>query len=65
LYRAANFHLVRENTRGIQTYAIPLRHLTHAERQAIEKRAMESPRSRRYRAMRAAAPYEQTLLFSV
>lgn len=65
LYHAANFRLVRENARGIQTYAVPLRHLTHTERQAIEKRATESPRSRRYRAMRAAAPYEQPLLFSV
>lgn len=65
LYRAANFRLIRENARGIQTYAIPLRHLTHAERRAIEKRAEQSPRSRRYRAMRAAAPYEQDALFSV
>lgn len=65
LYRAANFRLIRENARGIQTYAIPLRHLTHAERRAIEKRAAESPRSRRYRAVRAAAPYEQESLFFV
>ena len=65
LYRAANFRLVRENARGIQTSAIPLRHLTHAEKQAIEKRAAESPRSCRYRAMRAAAHYKQALLFSV
>jgi hypothetical protein len=65
LYRAANFRLVRENARGIQTYTIPLRHLTYAERRAIEKRAWESPRSRRYRALRAAAPYEQESLFFV
>jgi len=62
LYRAANFRLVRENARGIQTYAIPLRHLTHAERRDIEKRAQESPRSRRYRSMRAVAGYEQGIL---
>ncbi len=62
LYRAANFTLVRENARGIQTYAIPLRHLTHAERRAIEKRANESPRSLRYRATRAVAGYEQGIL---
>lgn len=55
LYRVANFRLVRENARGIQTYAISLRHLTHAERRAVEKRARESPRSQRYRAMRAVA----------
>jgi hypothetical protein len=63
LYRAANFRLVRENARGIQTYAIPLRHLTHAERRAIEQRAEQSLRSRRYRALHAAAQYEQGVLF--
>lgn len=65
LYRAANFQLIRENARGIQTYAIPLRRLTHTEKCAIEKRAAESSRSRHYRAMRVAALYEQLLLFSM
>jgi hypothetical protein len=65
LYRAANFRLVRENARGMQTYAIPLRHLTHAERRDIEQRAEASLRSRRYRAMRAVAQVEQGVLFSV
>ena len=65
LYRAANFQFVRENASGIQTYAIPLRHLTHAERCAIEKRAQESLRSRRYQAMRATSGYEQGVLIPV
>lgn len=62
LYRAANFRLVRENERGIQTYAIPLRHLTHAEKRDIEKLARDSYRSRHYRSMRAVAHYQQGTL---
>lgn len=65
LYRVANFRLVRENARGIQTYAIPLRHMTHAERHAIEKRADESLRSRRYRSRQVTACYTQEVMFSI
>jgi len=63
LYRAANFHLVRENERGIQTYARPLRALSRVERQAVIQAAQVSPRSRHYRAMRAAAMWQQGSLF--
>lgn len=52
LYRAANFRLVRTNERGIETYARPLRHLTHAEHAEIARRSQADLRARRLRAAR-------------
>lgn len=52
IYKAANFQLRRENARGIQTYAIPVRRLTHAEHAAIAEQSRLSPRSRQLRAER-------------
>lgn len=60
LYRAANFSLVRENRRGIQTYVRPLRHLTHQEQALITRLTEQHPRSRRYRAQRSVAHVQQT-----
>lgn len=59
LYRASNFALVRENTQGIQTYMRPLRGLTTTEQRTIARLATDSPRSKRYRAMRLAERFEQ------
>jgi hypothetical protein len=63
IYRAANFVLVRENERGIQTYRRPLRRLMPHERRAIMVAASCSLRSRRYRATRAASMWKQGTLF--
>jgi hypothetical protein len=52
LYRAANFRLVRTNERGIETYARPLRRLTHAEHREIARRSQADLRARRLRAAR-------------
>jgi hypothetical protein len=52
IYKAANFQLRRENVRGIQTYAIPVRRLTHAEHAAIAEQSRMSPRSRQLRSER-------------
>lgn len=49
LYRAANFRLRRTNERGIETYAIPLRRLTYAERAAILLRSKQDKRAQRLR----------------
>lgn len=54
IYRAASFRLERENRRGIQTYARPLRRLSYAERALVLARCDQSPRSRRMRAERVA-----------
>jgi len=62
LYRASNFRLVRENRRGIQTYARSLRHLTHQERTLIIRLAEQHPRSRQYRSQRRTAHIHQTSL---
>lgn len=52
LYRAAGFRLSRTNTRGIATYARPLRPLTPAQRAEIARRSQEDVRARRLRAAR-------------
>lgn len=64
LYRAANFTLVRENERGIQTYVRPLRRLTNTERTRIIRISETNERSKRYRTMRAVANYQQATLFA-
>lgn len=53
LYRASNFLLVRVNERGLETYARPLRRLTHAERAEIVRRSTADPRACRLRAARS------------
>ena len=63
LYRAANFRLVRENRRGIQTYTRPLRGLIPTEKRHIAQLASDSLRSKRYRAARAVAGWQQSALF--
>jgi hypothetical protein len=63
LYRAAGFSLVRENACGIQTYARPLRPLYDFEHLSIRRLASTSLRSRRYRAARAVAMWQQAALF--
>lgn len=63
LYKAANFTRVRTNANGIQTYTRPLRRLTHAEKRTIIHLAEINERSRRYRALRAVASYQQSVLF--
>jgi hypothetical protein len=52
LYRAAGFRLVRTNTRGIATYARPLRRLTPAQHAEIARRSQGDVRARRLRAAR-------------
>ena len=52
IYKAANFQLRRTNARGIQTYAIPVRRLTHAEHAAIAEQSRINPRSRQLRSDR-------------
>lgn len=52
IYKAANFRLVRENARGIQTYARPVRRLSHAEKAQIARRSQESERCKRLRSER-------------
>src|SRR5450755_383702 len=39
LYRAANFHIVRRNQEGLDTYRRSLRHLTHAEKALVINRS--------------------------
>lgn len=63
IYRASNFRLVRENARGIHTYARPLRTLTSTERRTVEHASLHSLRAKRYRAARAVSMIEQTPLF--
>lgn len=62
LYRAANFALIRENGRGLQTWARPLRPLHSHERAHIERLARQSPRSRLYRSQRAVEARQEVLL---
>lgn len=62
IYRASNFALVRENGRGLQTYARPLRPLRHVERAQIERLAAQSPRSRVYRSQRQMRVTQEALL---
>lgn len=64
LYRAANFSLARRNENGIETYARPLRHLTHAERRQVEAASQRSPRSRRFRSARYQTHAQPALLLS-
>ena len=52
LYRASNFHLMRTNERGIETYAMPVRRLTHAEKRTISELSWHSKRCQRLRAAR-------------
>ena len=62
IYRAAGFVLVRTNDDGIETWARSLRGLQGHERQQIEKISDQHPRSRRYRAQRAAQATQEQLL---
>lgn len=62
IYRAAGFELVRTNGDGIETWARPLRGLQGHERKLIERRAEQSPRSRRYRSQRAVQAEQEVLL---
>lgn len=63
LYRAAGFDLVRENTRGIQTYARRLRPLYQFEHMSIHHWANTSLRSKQYRSARAVSMWQQSALF--
>jgi hypothetical protein len=56
LYKASNFKLVRKNDYGIETYAIPLRRLTHAERAHILVRSQQDKRAQK---LRLAKEYQQ------
>jgi hypothetical protein len=49
LYRASNFALIRKNDRGIETYARPIRHLTHAEKAHICQRSQSDKRAQKLR----------------
>lgn len=53
IYQQSGFRLERENRQGLQTYARPVRPLTQGEDAYIRYLAEHSPRSRRYRALRA------------
>jgi hypothetical protein len=59
LYKAANFHLVRENSKGIQTYSRPLRRLTHAEKRDITRVAYQSPRYNAFQAKRRLDTWQE------
>lgn len=56
LYRASNFRLVRTNERGIETYARPVRRLTHAEHAHIRECSQHDRRAQR---LRSAREYKQ------
>jgi len=58
LYRASGFELFRTNAEGIQTWRLPLRPLTAAERERVEDASHRSPRSIEHRARRAQLPLE-------
>lgn len=62
LYRAAGFQLARTNQHGIQTWYRPLRGLQGNERIQIARLSQQHPRSRRYRAQRAATYQQEVLL---
>jgi hypothetical protein len=49
LYKASNFHLVRTNGKGIETYARSVRRLTHAEKRQIAERSQENKRCQKLR----------------
>lgn len=61
LYRASNFTLVRQNERGLQTYARPLRYLSHGERAQVLYASQLSQRSRSYRSARILATSQPSL----
>lgn len=49
LYKASNFRLMRTNQAGIETYARPLRRLTHAEHVAIRQQSQQDKRAQKLR----------------
>jgi hypothetical protein len=55
IYREAGWELYRTNKEGIQTWRTPLPPLTPEQDAEVRRRAGDSPRSKRYRAQRAAA----------
>ena len=52
LYKASNFQRVRTNEKGIETYARPIRHLTHAEKKEIAGQSARDKRCQKLRAQR-------------
>ncbi len=53
IYQQSGFRLERENDRGLQTYAKPVRPLTSGEDTYVRFLTEHSPRSKHYRALRA------------
>ena len=62
IYRAAGFQLARRNNDGIETYWMPLPALTPSDDAQVRRCAAQHPRSRRYRAQRAAQAEQGVLL---
>jgi hypothetical protein len=56
LYKASNFHLVRTNDYGIETYVRSVRRLTHAEKAQIAVCSQRDKRCQKVRAQRAQLP---------
>jgi hypothetical protein len=52
IYKVAGFRLVRTNKEGIQTWAKQVRGLTPEEDELVQRRSLQHPRSRAYRARR-------------
>jgi hypothetical protein len=52
LYKASNFKLMRKNERGIETYARPLRRLSHAEHKHIQECSRRDKRAQKLRSDR-------------
>jgi hypothetical protein len=61
IYQESGFRLERQNSRGLRTYARPVRPLTPGEDAYIRFLAEHSPRSKHYRALRATT-FEQLSL---
>lgn len=55
VYQQSGFHLVRENSAGLQTYARAVRKLSPNEDAYVQYFAERSLRSRRYRSLRKSA----------
>jgi hypothetical protein len=62
IYKAAGFTLARTNKAGIETWVKAVRPLTETEDAHIRARALQHPRSQAYRAMRAGAGEQLSLL---
>lgn len=62
VYQQAGFRMVRENSRGLQTYMTTVRELSQGEDAYVRDLAAHSPRSKRYRRQQMIKDVAQGLL---